>query len=205
MSDITISAQRRQIGKKAAKAVRREGLVPGVFYMEGKEAIPIATTFLSLRPAVYTSETHVIHLQLDGGESYDCVLKDISFDPVTDVIVHFDMQGLSADRKITVEVPVVLIGQAAGARDGGVVQHSLHKVRVECLPKDMPEHIEVDITGLGIGDALHVGQLPLGNLRVLENEDVVVVNVIPPTVARDLAADTTAAEPEVVNEKGKSE
>lgn len=203
MSDITISAQRRSTGKKATKAARRQGLIPGVFYMEGKEALPIATTFLALRSAVYTSETHVIHLKVEGGSSYDCVLKDISFDPVTDNIVHFDLLGLSADRKITVEVPVVLAGQAIGVRDGGIVQHNLHKIRVECLPKDMPEHIEVDVTGLKIGDALHINQISLGKLRSLENGDVVVVSVMAPT-AKDLEAGV-ATEPEVVNEKGKKD
>ncbi len=203
MSDITISAQSRETGKKATKAVRKQGFIPGVFYMEGKEALPIATTFLALRSAVYTSETHVIHLNVDGGKSYDCVLKDISFDPVTDNIVHFDLLGLSADRKVTVEVPVVLTGQAIGARDGGIVQHHLHKIRVECLPKDLPEHIEVDVTDLKIGDNLHLEQISLGNLRSLDNADVVVVSVMAPTV-KDLEAGV-AAEPEVINEKGRKE
>lgn len=185
MSDIVINAQRRDTGKKAAKAVRRNGLIPGVFYVNGKEPISIATTFLSLRSVVYTSETHVIHLKVDGGDSFDCILKDITFDPVTDQIVHFDLQGLTAGRKITVEVPVVLAGQAIGTRDGGLVQHILHKLRVECLPKDLPEHIEADITNMRIGDSLHVGDLQLGNVKSLENADVVVVSVTAPTVAKD--------------------
>ncbi len=203
MSDITISAQRRETGKKATKAVRKQGFIPGVFYMEGNEAVPIATTFLALRSAVYTSETHVIHLKVEGGISHDCVLKDISFDPVTDNIVHFDLLGLKAGHKVTVEVPVVLVGQAIGARDGGIVQHNLHKIRVECLPKDMPEHIEVDVTDMKIGDIFHIGQLALGNIRSLEHADVVVVSVMAPTV-KDLEAGV-ATEPEVVNEKGKKD
>lgn len=204
MSDITISAQRRDTGKKATKAIRNQGLVPGVFYMEGKEALPIATTFLALRKAVHTSETHVIHLTVEGAGSYDCVLKDTDFDPVTDNLMHFDLLGLSADRKVVVEIPVVLVGQAIGARDGGIVQHNLHKVRVECLPQDMPEHIEVDVTLMKIGDILHISQIALGNkLRSLEHGDVVVVSVIPPTV-KDMEAGA-ATEPEVVNEKGKKE
>lgn len=201
MSDIVISAQRRETGKKAAKAIRRNDLIPGVFYMNGKEAFPIATTFLALRPAVYTAETHVIHLQVEGGESYDCVLKDITFDPVTDNIVHFDLQGLSADRKITVEVPVVLTGQAIGARDGGLVQHIVHKLRVECLPKDLPEHVEIDVTDMKIGDSIHVGQINLGAVKSLDNDDVVVVSVMAPTVSRDMEP-TAGTEPELVNEKG---
>lgn len=185
MSDIVVNAQRRDTGKKAAKAVRRNGFIPGVFYVNGKEPIPIATTFLALRSAVYTSETHVIHLKVEGGDSFDCVLKDITFDPVTDQIVHFDLQGLTAGRKITVEVPIVFTGQAIGARDGGLVQHMHHKLRVECLPKDMPEHIEVDVTNLHIGESLHVGDLQLGAVKSLENADVVVVSVMAPTVAKD--------------------
>lgn len=194
MSDIVINAQRRDTGKKAAKAVRRNGLIPGVFYVNGKEPISIATTFLALRSVVYTSETHVIHLKVDNGDNFDCVLKDVTFDPVTDQIVHFDLQGLTAGRKITVEIPIVLAGQAAGSRDGGLVQHILHKLRVECLPKDMPEHIEVDITNLNIGDSLHIGDLQLGNVKSLDNAEVVVVSVTAPTVAKDGAdADTATA------------
>jgi large subunit ribosomal protein L25 len=200
MSDIVISAQRRETGKKASKAVRRNGLIPGVFYMDGKEAMPIAATFLALRPVVYTAETHVIHLQVEGGVNHDCVLKDITFDPVTDNIVHFDLQGLSADRKITVEVPVVLTGQAIGSRDGGLVQHILHKIRVECLPKDMPEHIEVDVTNMQIGDSIHIGQLSLGSIKSLEHDDVVVVSVMAPTT-KDMDV-VPGTEPALVNEKG---
>lgn len=200
MSDIVISAQRRETGKKAAKAVRRNGLIPGVFYMDGKEALPIAATFLALRPVVYTAETHVIHLKVEGGVNHDCVLKDITFDPVTDNIVHFDLQGLSADRKITVEVPVVVIGQAIGViRDGGQVQHILHKIRVECLPKDMPEQIEVDVTNMQIGESVHIGQLNLGAVKSLDHDEVVVVSITAPTV-KDTDA-TPGTEPALVNEK----
>lgn len=199
MSEILLSAQSRGTGKKAVNAVRNTGAVPGIYYMNGEPALPIAVLPLAMRPIVYTAESHVIHLEIDGNAPLDCILKAISFDPVTDKIVHFDLQGLSKDKTIVVEVPVMVKGIAIGTRDGGLVQISLHKIAVECLPADIPEHIDLDITNCKIGGAIHIGDLKVEGLKFIGNTNAVIVAVLPPTVEKAVKG---ATEPEVVSTKG---
>lgn len=202
MAEIILNAERRETGKKAAKATRRNGMLTGNYYLHGAEPIPIATHPLAMRHIVYTKDTNIVRLNV-GGTSYDCILKDVSFDPVTDRIVHFDLQGVSANEEIEVEVPVSLRGQAAGARDGGIVEFVLHKIRIACLPAKMPEHIDVDISNLGINSSLHISDISVPNVRILERSEAVIVSVVPPRSEESEAG--AAGEPELVAQKGRKE
>jgi len=157
------------------------GLVPGILYGAGITPIPIATRALALRPFLSARETHIIKVSLEE-ETYDCILKDTAFDPVTDALIHFDLQVVSADRPIEVEVPVVLIGTPIGVTKGGVLEHFAHFLRIECLPSVLPEHIEVDVSAVDIGDSIHVRDLHVPNVRILEHGDTVIVTVVAPTV-----------------------
>lgn len=197
MSEIILEAQRREPGRSVARALRRTGTVPGIYYFHGEESIPVAATELALRPLIYTTESHLVNLKLDDGTMKTCILKDLSFDPITDRPTHFDLQGVAADETIKVEVPVTLVGMAIGARDGGVVDFVLHKLEVECLPKYMPEHIEVDITNLHIGESLHVSDLAIENVKFLGAQDATIVAVTQPRVSTDTAVEAVA-EPEVI-------
>ena len=114
MNEILLQAQRRQPGRSAARAMRRQSVVPGIFYFHGEEPIAVAAHELALRPLIRTSESHLVRMRLDDGVEKTCILKDISFDPITDRPVHFDLQGVAADEAIAVEVPVNLVGQAIG-------------------------------------------------------------------------------------------
>ncbi|MCS6809570.1 MAG: 50S ribosomal protein L25 [Bacteroidota bacterium] len=178
MSAITLEAQRRAVGKKASKAVRKAGLIPGIFYAKGKEPIPIATTLKQIRPAVYTSDTHIITMKLDSGETLDCVLKDVAFDPVTDEIVHFDLLGIVEGQTLHVEVPIVLKGTAKGVSiGGGILEHLMHKVQIECLPSALPEHIEIDISDLEIGKSIHVGDVKVPGVKFLAHPSASIVAI----------------------------
>jgi large subunit ribosomal protein L25 len=210
MSEIVLNAQlRSELGKKA-KAVRRQEMIPGVFYAREEKPIPIKVTLLSLNPLIYTSETHVVDLRLGDGSARKCILRDVQFDPVSDIPLHFDLQGLHENEELTVEVPVVLVGGTApGVKEGGMLQQVIHKISVSCLPRHIPEKLEVDISGLGINDAIHVGDLPIPNVEVLANPEDTVVVVVPPRVVAEapVAAEgeeVAPAEPEVVG-KGKKE
>jgi large subunit ribosomal protein L25 len=130
------------------------------------------------------------------------MLKDISFDPITDRPTHFDLQGVAANEAIRVEVPVVLVGQAVGVRNGGVVDFALHKLEVECMPANLPEHIEVDITNLNVNDSIHVSDLNLPNLTVVTPADLGIVSITPARTGTEEAA--TISEPELIA-KGKTE
>jgi large subunit ribosomal protein L25 len=211
MSEITITAEiRKDLGKRA-KRLRRQGKVPGIYYSHGEKNIPVAVPELTLRPLIKTTATHVINLKLDDGSVHTCILRDVQFDPVTDQPVHFDFFGLKEDEAVTIQVPVVLKGTAQGVKDGGILQHILHSVRVSCLPKYIPDHIEVDVTGLLMNRSIHVKDLSIPNVKILENENSAVVAVVPPTVIKETEAAPTAeaaaataapAEPEVIA-KGK--
>jgi large subunit ribosomal protein L25 len=211
MSEITITAEiRKDLGKRA-KRLRRQGKVPGIYYSHGEKNIPVAVPELTLRPLIKTTATHVINLKLNDGSVHTCILRDVQFDPVTDQPVHFDFFGLKEDEAVTIQVPVVLKGTAQGVKDGGILQHILHSVRVSCLPKYIPDHIEVDVTGLLMNRSIHVKDLSIPNVKILENENSAVVAVVPPTVIKETEAAPTAeaaaataapAEPEVIA-KGK--
>lgn len=200
MNEILLQAQRREPGRSAARAMRRKSVVPGIFYFHGEEPIPVAAHELALRPLIRTSESHLVRMRLDDGVEKTCILKDISFDPITDRPVHFDLQGVSADEAIAVEVPVSLVGQSIGQRDGGIVEFLLHKIEIECLPQDLPDHINVDISNLNIGESIHVSDLTIEKGRFLTGGDVAVVAVAAPRAESETSSGPT--EPEVIT-KGK--
>lgn len=178
---LTLTVQRRPSGRTAARALRRQGFVPGILYGSGISPIPIAARLHALRLLLASRETHIIRLSLEGeSQTYECILKDAAFDPVTDAPVHFDLQLITADRPIEVEVPLLLTGTPIGVTKGGVLEHFLHSLRIECLPKDLPEHLTVDISGLDIGQSLHLRELSFPNLRILGHPDTVIVTVVAP-------------------------
>ncbi len=212
METVTLEANKRNdISKAARNKLRREGRVPGIFYSRHSEAIPVDVSEKKIRPMVFTSKTHLISLKIEGQEELECIIKDIQFDPVTDEIVHFDLLGLTRGEKIQLEIPVQLKGSAVGLKEGGLLQHLLHKLDVECLPKDIPEHIEIDISGLAIGDSVHVSELNVENLTLLNPANAIVVAVTHQKVVEEvveaeaeLEEGEEPAEPEVIG-KGKSE
>ncbi|MCI0449017.1 MAG: 50S ribosomal protein L25 [Chlorobi bacterium] len=205
--------KREDLSNSATKQMRINGSIPGVFYYKNTPSVPIYVKDTVLNPFVYTSEVRVINLKIEGADKpYKCILKDIQFDPVSDKPIHFDLLGISEDEKIKVEVPVQLVGTPAGVKEGGVVQHSLHELEIECLPGDIPARIEVNIESLMIGDGIRVNQIETKNFVILNSPDSTIVSVVPPA-AEEVAAlpaegeEGAAAEPvepEVIA-KGKKE
>lgn len=210
MELVKITADLRNTKNKSEKKeLRKNGKIPGVFYMRGLETVPISVSEKVLHPLVYTGETHLISLSVNGqNEETECILKDVQFDPVTDGVVHFDLIGLNKDETIEIEVPVQLRGSAVGLKEGGIVQHILHKLQVECLPKDIPQHIDVNIAELQIGDAIHVDELNVENIKILNSKDSVIVQVTHPKAEQEPEEVVEGAEepeePEVIAH-GKAE
>lgn len=180
MDTLNLLAQPRQTGTSAAKATRRAGLVPCVLYGPHQEPVHFAVETLDLRPLIHTTETYRVALAVDGA-SYDCILKTVDFHPVTDAPIHVDFQALTAGEAMTMTVPVHLEGTAPGVKDGGVLGQPIHEIEIRCLPKDIPGHISVDISGLQMGDALHVSDLDLGDeIEVLTDASQTLVTVAAP-------------------------
>jgi large subunit ribosomal protein L25 len=186
MQEVVMNAEERKYMKKHSKYARANGMTPGVYYAHGEGNVNIQVTATALESLVFTSETHVIDLRLADGSSRKCILRDVQFDPITDKPIHFDLQGLKEDEKLTIEVPVVLTGGIPqGVRDGGMLQHFIHKVRISCLPKNIPEKIEIPVGALGINNFVHVRDLQLPNLTVLENAETAIVGVMPPHIIKE--------------------
>lgn len=209
MSEIAVRAEvRKDLGKKA-KLLLKQGKVPGIYYGHGQSNIPIAIGELTLQPLYRSSAARIIKLTLDDGSSHTCILRDVQFDPVSDKPVHFDLFGLNENEELTIEVPVTVIGIPKGVRDGGILQHVLHRLRIVCLPKHIPDRLEINVETLEINKSIHVKDLSIPNVKVLENESSTVVAVVPPTVLKEaepvagaLPAEAAPAEPEVIS-KGK--
>jgi large subunit ribosomal protein L25 len=160
----------------------------------------------AIHPLVFTSKTSLITLNVEGHEELDCIIKDVQFDPVTEKIVHIDLLGLKKGEKIQIEVPVKLIGNAIGIKEGGILQHTLHKVEIECLPSDIPEHLEIDVANLKLGQAIHAGDLKFDNFILLNSPEAIIAAVTHPKVeqvAEPVAGEVAeTTEPEVIA-KGK--
>jgi large subunit ribosomal protein L25 len=214
MSEITLTAEVRKAFGRRAKTLRTVGKVPGIYYGHGQQNIPVSLLEASLRPLYTTSATHIINLKLDDGSTHLCVLRDVQLDPVTEKPVHFDLFGLNENEAVALEIPVKLTGGIPkGVREGGILQHILHKLHVSCLPKNIPDHIEINVAELGINHSVHVKNISVPNVTIVESETSTIVSVVPPTVQKEAEATTvvaaaapvegaTAAEPEVIA-KGK--
>ncbi len=209
MEKSILEAEVRETGnKQASKLVRNSGKVPGVYYSKHDSPIHLAVTEKAIKPLVYTAETHLVSLKVDGKE-LDCVIKDVQFDPITDRVVHFDLIGLTSGETFQLEVPVQLHGTPVGIKEGGIVQHLIHKLEIECLPKDIPQRIDINISELNIGNSIHIKDLKIENITFLAPEDSVIVSVVHPKVEKEPVegeetTEEASAEPEVIG-KGKEE
>lgn len=210
MAQVTISGIKREIGPKSILTeLRRKGFVPAVYYAHGEENIYLAVPEAKLNPIVFSAETYLINLEIEGVGTKPCILKEFQLDPVTDKIIHVDFHGLKAGEKVTVEVAVHLVGTPIGVKEGGLLQHSLHKVEVECLPTEIPDKIDIDVSNLKIGDSIHVKDLNIPGLRFVSNPEATIVTVIHKALHKEAEAaeapTTEQAEPEVIQKGKKTE
>ncbi len=210
MAEINLKVEPREKSTKGAtNQMRKKGYIPGVVYTKGADAIPFYTNEIDVRPLVYTTEMNIVNLTVGDNKNLRCIVKEVQFDPLSDKIIHIDLQGITVGEVINVQVPIVLVGQAAGVKEGGNIQQTIHKLDVECLPKDIPDSLEVDITNLNLGDSITVKDLNYDNIKILDTEDSVIVSVVAPRgieeeAEEEVAAEEVPAEPEVIP-KGKSE
>lgn len=204
MAEITLNATIRDYkGRSKSNTARRAGKVPGVFYHGSDKNIPIEVEALDLRSLIYTPETHIVDLRFSDGTREAAILREVQFDPITDRIMHIDLVGVVRGQKMKFEVPISLEGQAEGVRAGGVMTQTLYKVEVECLPKDLPEHITVDVTQLHAGTAITVADLVVPNVEIITSGDIPVAVIGHAREEAETAAGESA-EPQVIGE-GKGE
>jgi large subunit ribosomal protein L25 len=212
MQELTVQ-QRGETGKQVAKRLRRAGVVPAVLYGGAKpESISVDPKSVLRIIHGHAGSTQLLNLTFEGGAgSRMAIIRDLQFDPVSERLLHVDLQEVTADRAITVRVAVHPVGEAVGVRDQkGILNVVLHELDVSCLPILIPERIDADVAALMIGDVLTVGDLraPEG-VRILNDPGQAVVTVAAP-MAEEVAAvvtpaATATAEPEVLTERKKEE
>jgi large subunit ribosomal protein L25 len=210
-----VQAQPRPAGNKNdARRVRRDGKLPAVVYGAGKDAISVSLDPRQVTRILHSQTGHntIFDLALNG-EQTKAMIVDWQYEPIKGALLHIDLKRIAMDKALTVEVPIVLKGEAAGVKQqGGILEQILREVEIECLPGDIPSHIEADVSELVFGKVLRVVDLPhSAKLKFLTDANSPVAHVItvkeevaptPEAVAADAAA--TPAEPEVIK-KGKQE
>ncbi len=185
MAEVKLKAQSRDaVGKGAARKIRAAGKVPGVLYGPEVEPMRLAVDALELWHALHTDAgTNVlINLAVDG-DTFLTMPREVQRDIVRGTLLHVDFLRIRRDVAIQVDVPVQLVGESVGVKEGGVVEHHLWELRIECLPTQVPESIEADISALAINDSLHVSDLRIPqHLTVLTPLEEALVSVVPPPV-----------------------
>jgi large subunit ribosomal protein L25 len=205
MEEISIKAEtRRDKGKGPARRLRREGTIPGILY--GRDVEPVA---LSISAKDWrTLETHartnaVIKMELSDDKKVHqrpVMIKNVQKAPVSDKVLHVDFLQVSMERVVQVEVPVHLSGAPVGVVKGGVIEQHLRSVMIESLPGQIPERIDIDISNLDIGDSIHISEISLPGVKLLDHADVAIVGVTPPE-AEEMAAPAAAAPEEAPKEE----
>lgn len=166
MKTVAIEGQlRNDMGKKATRDLRNQGMVPAVIY-GGEKNVHFFAPILAFRPIVYTPDFLTIEVKV-GEKKYSCILKDLQFDVVTESLTHVDFQELIENRKITADIPVRFNGLAVGVREGGSFQAKMKSLRVRTYPKYLVGYLEVDITNLKLTENIRVEDVQREHLEIL--------------------------------------
>jgi large subunit ribosomal protein L25 len=206
------AAPRAERGKGAARKLRAAGRVPAVIYGHGEEtrALTVDAHELSRLLARVHVENTILDIDIEGQGEVRALVREIQTHAYRDDVVHIDFYLVHAGEMLTVSVPLRFIGSAPGVKNGGMLQHTLDEFEVRCLPAAIPEFLEVDISGLEIGDSVHVSQIAVPeNVEVLEDPDRTVCSLLPPTVSAvaedEEAEEATPGQPELVRRREEAD
>ena len=205
MPQLSLAARlRTDTGKGAARRLRRDNQVPAIFYGPSSQPVMLAVKYLDLQTLLKStdSENVIFQLQIESGqgtESKTVMLKELQADPIKPVYYHADFYEISMDKELTLNVPVHLVNTPAGASKGGILQHVKRDLLVSCLPGNLVEFLEVDVSALDIGDAVHVRDIALPQgMKTTDDGDTTIAVVTPPHVVaekvEEVAEEEKAAE-----------
>ena len=203
-----------KFNKNAARRVRVSGKIPAVVYGAGKDAVAVAVDPKVITKILHSDSGHntIFDLDVTGSGVVKAMIVDWQHEPIKGALLHIDLKRIAMDKMMRVSVPIQLVGVPTGVKNqGGILEHVLREVEIECLPSDIPSHLDVDITGLEIHSAIHVSDLPhSGSIKFLDDEGLTVAHVTaireeePTADEAAAAAGATPAEPEVAK-KGKTD
>ena len=191
-------------GKGGARKLRATGKVPAVVYGHGDKNVPLALDRHELELLLHaiSVENTVISLVTDGGAGKDVLIRDVQMHPYRPEVLHVDFIQLHAGEVIRMKIPVRLSGNPAGVRDeGAVLDQVIYDLEVECLPGNIPEAFEVDVSNLAVGESVRVHDVSFPNVRILADGDLPIASVVPPTVGPVGDAETATGEPEVISSR----
>jgi large subunit ribosomal protein L25 len=186
MENILLAAKlRTSSGKGVARQLRMKGRVPGVFYLKNEENIPFDVERYDLLKLL-RARPSLINLEIGDQDPRECVFREMQLDPVNEEILHIDLMGFKRGQKLTITVPVRLIGVPKGVKnEGGILQHGTTELEIECMPRHIPSSINLDVSELIIGDAIHIGDLDYPNFKFFADEQVVVAMVSEPALLKE--------------------
>jgi len=205
-------ALREELGKEKVKKLRGLGLIPAVVY-KGKNSLNIKVSAQDLNRVIHTKagENVVVSLQIEDGKAKKpktVIIKEVQYHAVKGDILHIDFNEISLTEALTVKVPIAAKGEPVGAKEGGVLEHVLWEVEVECLPTQIPENISIDVSAMKIGDSVLVKELEIpAGVKVLADPEATVVSLAVPHVEEEaeVAPGEEMVEPEVIMEKKPEE
>ena len=210
---VTAAPRTGRFNKNAARRVRAGGQIPAVVYGAGKESVAVAVDPKVITRILHSDSGHntIFDLEIAGSGSVKAMIVDWQHEPIKGALLHIDLKRIAMDKAMRVSVPIQLVGVPTGVKNqGGVLEQVLREVEIECLPGDIPSHLDVDVTGLEMNQSIHVSDLPhSGSIKFLADEGLTVAHVtairevVEPTVEA-VAAEGAPTEPEVAK-KGKTD
>lgn len=210
-----VAKQRESKGTNAVKRLRSEGWIPAVVYSSKRETMPIQVNEhdFELMLGKHGSESMMMGLEIEGGQSTQVLLKEVQHHPVDGHVLHVDFHAVAMDETLQVAIPVELLGEPKGVVEGGVLDHILREIEVECLPADIVEQFEVDVSELDVNDSVTVGDMEIdrNKYKVMVDEELAIAAVVPPRKTEEEIEEEEgvleegAAEPEVIGEEEAEE
>ena len=192
-------------GKKTAKKLRNKGIIPGVLYFKGGEPIQIAVDKLVMYHALHSGH-RIYEIDMAGTTQY-VMIKEMQYHPVTDALIHIDFMRVRRSEKINISVPLMLIGESLGVKEGGVLSQSLTQIEIECLPTDVPEKVELDVTDLEMNSSYSVADVKIKNeeITIISEQELNVVSIHPPVAEEEPMVEEELEDEEMVEGEAESE
>jgi len=187
-------SNRTELRSKGARALRKKGLIPGVLYYAGEENVNISIEKSVLFHAMQSGQ-RIFEIDQEGDSQYT-MIKQLQYHPVTDEVIHIDLMRVRRSEKINISVPLVLIGESIGVKEGGVLSQSLNQIEISCFPTDVPEQIELNIEDLELNSAKNVGDLELNleDVDIVTDSSLNIVSITPPAAEEEVVTETDGDE-----------
>ena len=203
-----IAHTRPTSGRSAVNKIKQQGLVPAVIYGGQDKPVNLSVNAREIGNILLhaNSEHFLVDLEIADGDTKTnrlALVQEVQHDPIRGNVLHVDFHAVKADEKLHAKIPVETVGEASGVKNfGGILEISMHEIEIECLPKDLPEIITLDVSGLGVGDAIHIKDIPFSEgVHAKADGDLTVVRVAAPKVEVEPAPGSEAGQPEVLKEK----